>query len=521
MPEPPHVLAIDLGTSGPKVALVSADGHIVGHGFEPVDLLLTSDGGAEQSPEDWWEAIGRASRRALASLSVPVEAVEAVSVTSQWSGTVALDSAGETLGNAIIWMDSRGAPHVEKLIGGPVRVQGYDPRKLKKWIQLTGGAPAGSGKDPIAHIAFLRAERPDTFARARTFLEPKDYLNYRLTGQIAASFDSIALHWVTDNRNPSQVTYNDELLGFAGIDRSCLPDLQAATSVLGGLTAEAASHLSLPAGVPVVVGTPDVHSAAIGAGTTADFAAHLYIGTSSWITCHVPFKKTDLTHSIASLPAAIPGRYLVANEQETAGKALEWLAQLFYPADQSGVYAEMNEIAAGVPAGSGGVIFTPWLFGERTPVEDSALRAGFFNQSLETGRAEMIRSVFEGVAFNARWLLGYVERFVRVELDPIVMVGGGARSDLWCQIHADILGRTIRQAEDPLMVNVRGAGLLAHAALGHVPWDTIPDLVPIAATYQPNRENGAVYDRLYDAFRRIHKTNRRTYRTLNRSTRYP
>jgi xylulokinase len=177
---------------------------------------------------------------------------------------------------------------------------------------------------------------------------------------------------------------------------------------------------------------------------------------------------------------------------------------------------QLNELAATAPPGSGGVIFTPWLYGERTPVEDATLRAGFFNQSLETGRAEMARAVFEGVAYNSRWLLGYVERLAGHRLDPIVIAGGGARSDLWCQIFADVLGRTIKQAADPIMVNARGAGLLAHAALDNVAWDDIPRLVPITADYPPNPQNSPIYDRLYDAFRRIQRNNQRTYRKLNR-----
>jgi xylulokinase len=175
----------------------------------------------------------------------------------------------------------------------------------------------------------------------------------------------------------------------------------------------------------------------------------------------------------------------------------------------------MTELAAAADPGSGGVIFTPWLFGERTPVEDATLRAGFFNQSLGTGRPEMVRAVLEGVAYNARWLLKYVEKIAGTRLDSIVMAGGGALSDLWPQIFADVLGRTIQQAKDPIMVNVRGAGLLAHAALGNISFDDIPDLVPIAGIYEPDPNNIATYDRLYDAFRRIHKANRRIYRKLN------
>ena len=412
-------------------------------------------------------------------------------------------------------MDSRGARYIRDLIGGPITVEGYDPRKLRAWIKLTGGAPTRSGKDSIAHILYLRHEHPDLYRATACFLEPKDYLNLRLTGEKASTHDSIAMHWITDNRNPTDVRYDERLLALADLDRSQFPPLQSATDTIGNLTSEAAAHLGLPAGLPVIGGTPDLHSAAIGAGTTDDLAAHLYLGTSAWLICHVPFKKTDVIHNIGTLPAAIPDRYIVANEQETAGKTLEWLSRLLYPEPPPNVIEEMNAIAAGVPAGSGGVVFTPWLFGERTPVDDSTLRGGFFNQGLDTGRAEMIRAVFEGVAFNSRWLLDHVERFTGSRLDPIVMVGGGAQSALWCQIHADVLDRTIRQAEAPIMVNVRGVGLLAHVALRHLTWSDVPRMVPMAATFNPNPDMRETYDHLYDAFRRIHKGNRRTYRSLN------
>ena len=511
-----HVLAIDLGTSGPKVALVSNGGNVVGKATERVELLLDGSGGAEQDPRAWWSAIVAATRASLAQ--VPDAAVAAVSVTSQWSGTVAVDAHGEPLGNAIIWMDSRGAPYLGALTAAsPVRFDGYGPVRARRWVSITGGAPSGSGKDPIAHILYLRHEQPDVYRAAATFLEPKDYLNLRLTGRTVASYDSIALHWVTNNQNPDAIDYDDTLLEYAGLSREQLPELVHATDVIGGLTGSAARDLGLPEGTPVIAGTPDVSSAAIGAGTVEDYAAHLYIGTSSWLTCHVPYKKTDLLHSIASLPAAVPGRWFVANEQETAGKALDWLAQILYP-DRVGdeaVYEELNAVAAAVPPGSNGVIFTPWLYGERTPIEDSTLRGGFFNQSLDTGRDEMIRAVFEGVAYNTRWLLETVERFTKRRLDPISMVGGGARSDLWAQIHADVLDRTILQREEPLWVNVRGAGMLAHASLGHIAWADVDASAPTAAERVPNQANRAVYDSRYATFRKIYKANRGIYRRIN------
>ena len=180
------------------------------------------------------------------------------------------------------------------------------------------------------------------------FLEPKDWLNLRLTGRAAASFDSIALHWVTDNRDPARIRYDQALLRRAGVPQEKLPPLRAATDVLGPLLAGPAAALGVPAGMPVVTGTPDLHSAAIGSGATRDFQAHLYVGTSSWLTCHVPFKRTDMLRNIASLPSAIPGRYFVADEQETAGAALTFLRDrvLFDGDPPPGAYRAFDRMAA-------------------------------------------------------------------------------------------------------------------------------------------------------------------------------
>jgi xylulokinase len=276
----------------------------------------------------------------------------------------------------------------------------------------------------------------------------------------------------------------------------------------------------------VITGTPDVQSAAIGAGTVADYQAHLHIGTSSWLTCHVPFKKTDIANNMASLPSAIPDRYLVANEQEAAGACLTFLRDhILFPQDRWGHEARqpagydfLSEIAATAPAGSHNVIFTPWLYGERTPVEDDAIRAGFHNLSLHATRADLVRAVFEGVAFNSRWLLEAVEEFVGRRLDPIAMIGGGANSDLWCQIHADVLQRTVRQVDNPVLANLRGAAFLAFVARGQLGFHDVPERVAIANEYRPDTARGRLYDRLFREFVNIYASNRRIYRRLNRPT---
>ena len=520
------ILTIDMGTSGPKVALYAMDGSLIGSEFEEVGLILLPGGGAEQRPEEWWDAIRRATKRLLARELADRRRISAVCTTTQWSGTVAVDRSGQHLMNAIIWMDSRGAKYMPGLTGGRVRIAGYGVTRLWRYLRLTGGAPGHSGKDSIAHILWIMRERPEIYGKTWKFLEPKDFINLRLTGRFAASCESMALHWLTDNRDISRIRYDDRLIRMAGIDREKLPELKSAIDILGPVQPEVAADLGMAPDVPVVMGTPDVQAAAIGSGAVEDYEGHLYLGTSSWLTCHVPFKKVDIANNMASLPSARPDRYFIANEQESAGACLTFLRdkivyhkdQLLAESAQPDVYKLFDEVVAEVPAGSGKLIFTPWLFGERTPIEDHHIRGGFFNLSLHHTRSHMVRAVFEGVALNSRWLLDSVESFIKRPLAEINLIGGGANSDIWCRICADVLNRPINQMEAPVLAGSRGVAFLAAIALGEMGFGDIAGKTRIARTYQPDPSNRGIYDELFREFKEIYLKNRKISARLNRGT---
>lgn len=514
------VLAVDLGTSGAKAAVFSESGAVLASAFRGTTLRLLPGGGAEQDPHEWWQAILEASQRCLAASGVDRSGVRAIGVTAQWSGTVAVGSDGEPLHPALIWMDSRGAPNIDRITGTTFGLLPYGLRRAARWISLTGGAPAKSGKDSLAHILYLREHAPGVYEKARHFLEPKDYINYRLSGVAAASFDSIALHWVTDNRAVDRVAYHPTLLAYAELERDKLPPLCKATCVLGPLRRDVAERLGLGPDVQVVAGTPDVHATALGSGAVGDFEAHLYLGTSTWLSCHLPFKKTDVLHNMASLPAALPGRYLLANEQECAGSCLTQLKdQILFP-DGSGApnghgFAELDAIAAVAPPGSGKLIFLPWLYGERCPVEERRLRGGFFNYSLATTRAHLVRSVLEGVALNARWLLGFTERFATRRFASLRLVGGGAQSSLWSQIYADVLERPVECVDAPGLVSLRGAAALAFAGREAGSIREFAGRARVSQRFEPQPELRGLYDELFDAFRGYYERNRRPLARLN------
>ena len=519
-----YILAIDLGTSGPKTALVSVYGEVIGSEFMDTPIILLPGGGAEQDPEGWWNAIMSTSKKLLVKNLVPPEDIVAVSVTSQWSGTVPVDQDGKHLMNAIIWMDCRGSEEVKEILKGLIKIEGYPLLKFLSWLKLTGGAPAQSGKDSLCHILWLKKNYPDLYRKTYKFLEPKDYLNLRLTGKFAATYDSILLHWVTDNRDPLHIVYSEKLLKMAGIERDKLPDLIQAMDILAPLKKEVAAQLGLNPNTPVIGGTPDVPSAGVGSGAVRDYEGHLYIGTSSWISAHVPFKKTDIFHNMGSFPSPIPGRYLILCEQECAGKCLTWLRDNFlYHKDElmmeenaPDIFKVLDKIVTRVPPGANNIIFTPWLYGERSPVDDCNIRASLFNVSLQNTREDILRAVFEGVAFNSKWLLEPVEKLMGRPFQHLNFIGGGANSDVWSQIIADVLDRKIRQVKDPIYSNARGAAFLASIALKYITLEDIPQYIKIKAEYTPNPANRKKYDEVFAEFLNHYKTQKKACGRLNK-----
>jgi xylulokinase len=503
-------LAVDLGTGGPKVGFVRLGGEILWDEHRLVETRRLDGGGATQDARLWWELIGESARRGLASGAVRAEEVAAVAITGQWASTVPVDERGEPVGDCVMWMDARGGVYSARVVGGPLA--GYSPRAALKWIRRTGGAPATSGTDPIGHMLYLQHAEPEIAARARWFLEPVDYLTMRFTGVASASHASMLAAWLTDNRRLDRLAYDEELLALAGVDASKLAPLRPTGSVVGSVLPEVARELGIPASAQVVTGIPDLHSAACGAGAVGDFETHLAISTSSWIGAPVPFKKTDVLHMVASVPGLSTDGYVIANNHESSGLCLQWLRDTLFP-ERS--FDELTALAAAAAPGSGEVIFTPWLAGERSPVDDRRARAGFHNISTTTRPEQLVRAVLEGVAYNNRWLHEAVESFAKRRLDPIRIVGGGSQSDLWCQIHADVLDRTVERVRQSVNGSLRGAAVFAGLALGALARPDVRDAVPVETTFRPDPATRAVYERLYAEFPKLYKAQRRMFARLN------
>jgi xylulokinase len=503
-------LAVDLGSSALKLGIVSLTGEVVAFRQASLETERSSAGAATQDASNWWRTIGALAQEVIGE--VDRRRVVAITCTGQWASTIPVDARGEPVGPCLMWLDTRGAEHTRGAVGGPL--VGYDPRALLAWVRRTAGIPSPHGGDPVSHILHLEHDEPRIAAAARWYLEPVDYLCMRFTGRAAATHASMSAAWLTDNRHLDRLEYDPLLLRKAGIDRAKLPPLVPTASIIAPVRPEVANELGIDARVQVVTGTPDLHSAALGSGAAEPGQAHMTISTTSWISLPTSRKKTDALHSIATVPGFDGRGYMVANNHEAAGLCLRWLRDAL-PTDPKPSFETLTTQAAIAAAGSGDVLFTPWIAGERSPVDDRNARGGWHNLSVRTGAPELVRAVLEGVAYNSRWLHEAVERFARTRLDHVRIFGGGALSDLWCQIHADVLDRTIERVAEPMHANLRGAAMSAALALGAIETGEIRDLVRIDRIFRPDPNNRAVYDRLYAEFPKLYSRQRKMFARLN------
>ena len=518
-----YVLSIDLGSGGHKVAVVAESGEVIASADGTVTTYLLPNGGAEQDPEEWWSGTKATAREVIKKSGVSPEDIIAVSCDSQWSVVVPVDEHGDPLMRAVHWLDQRGGRYNRKITNGFPGIQGYGLFKLLKWIKLTGMVPTLSGVDSLGHVLFIKNEKPDIYAKTYKFLEPMDFLTARLTGKITATQKTMAPFAIVDNRNWGSREYSGDLLNLAGLEKEKFPQLIPNDGMVGTLQPPVAEAFGLRPSTRVIAGISDSNASAIGSGAVRDFDTIIYIGTSLYMTCHVPFKKTSLKYFMTSLPSPFDSRYYVLGEQGTGGKCVEfYLKNIVYPDDRFNTgpvpgdsYERFNAMAAGAPPGSGGVIFLPWLNGSIVPSENPDVRGGFMNLSLNTTRSHLTRAIMEGLAYNNRWTRRPAEKFIRRPIESFRFSGGGALSDLWSQIHADVLGVPILQVDDPINATVRGSAFLAFISLGYRQLEELPGLIKIKQVYEPNQSHRAVYDKMYTQYRQLFNKNKTVFKALN------
>jgi xylulokinase len=463
------VLGYDCGTSSIKAALFDRTGHVAASARATFPLLLPAPGWAEQRPSDWWEAMRRATADLLDEAHISPARIAAIGISGQMCGVVPVDRDGVPLHNALIWLDTRSEAIARRLLAGWITIGGYGPMALLYWLYLTRGAPNLSGKDPTSKFLWLREERPALWPRVHKLLDVKDYLVHRCTGAFTTTPDCAHLTWLLDAR-PRRKDWSAQLLRRVGLDRSLLPAIKGAGEVAGALRPEAAAALGLAAETPVSAGLGDVSAFALASGRRSPGALHLYIGTSAWLGAHLPRARVDPRTGIGSVCSADAKDYLAIAAQEAAGSCVEWAAAaLGLMRDGAADFGAFEQEAAASSPGPDAPFFFPWLHGERVPIDDSQVRAGFVGLSAGHGRADLARAVLEGVALNLRWALQSFERLSRRPAAPIRFLGAGAQNRLWTRILADVLGEPIERMADPHLGGALGAAMTAAVIAGWYP----------------------------------------------------
>ena len=518
-----YVLVIDLGTGGPKVGLVDAQGHVPACAGATVQTLLQPGGGAEHDPAEWWATIKTCLKQVLQESGVSPTNIISMAITSCWSVTVAVDERGEPLMNAMSWMDTRGGRYCWEIVKGFPSIQGYQLGILMKYLNLHGFAPSPTGS--LSNVLFIKHERPEIYRRTYKFFEPMDYITMRLTGKFAATQNTMIPLLVVDNRRLDRTDYDPWLIKTSTIDREKLPDLHPIDGTLGTLDPAVAAELGLSPDTLVTCGVSDHSTSAIGAGAVGQSEPAAVMGSSGHMAFHVPSKKTDIFNMMCTIPSGIKDNYVFWSDLGNNGKVLDTcLKNMLGERDdlppgevRADFYERADRIAAPIPTGSGGLLFFPWFIGSLSPDGDEHLRGGFLNLSYSTSRAHLMRAVFEGLAMNWRWLRGPAERLVGRKFNYWRITGGGAISDVWVQIMADVVGIPMHRLDRPRMSTMIGMGLLAFHRLGRVKLEDIPSMIKIDRVFEPDPKNRPIYDKLYERWSEAREKIRPVMHALNKN----
>ena len=528
-----HVIAYDIGTTGLKTCIFEIDKTIklIASDNESYGLYIMPDGGAEQDADEWWNALCKSTKEcfAKASKEIKPEDIDGISFCSQMQGLVLVDESGNALRRPMSYMDQRAKDEIKEGIANGIQVAGANIFKLIPSLQITG-AVSSSVKDPMWKYKWVEKHEPEIFKKVYKWLDVKDYLICRATGEFTMTQDSAFGTLLYDTRKGKEC-WSKKLCDMFKINMNHLPKIIKSTDKAGGLTLKAAKELGLKEGTPVFGGGGDASLIGVGAGCTNLGDTHIYDGTSGWVITVTDKQMVDVTAMIAAITGAQPGRYNYFAEMETAGKCLEWVKD-HLALDEIGIYMQkkniteaddniyeslysyMTDTIKNVPPGSGGVIFTPWLHGNRCPFEDPNATAGFYGVTLETGKTELIRSVLEGVFYHLRWMLECQDKKLKTS-NPIRFVGGGALSPVSCQMLADITGRTIETVKNSQLVGSIGAAAIVGVGLGEIDsLDNLKEFIPTDETYTPSQENHKLYEPYYQTFKKIYSANKGIYKKM-------
>lgn len=479
------VATVDIGTTAAKAALITPEGHILRRGQVTYPLYTGPHGEMEQKPEDWWNA----TCQALHACEPQQFHVLALIFSGQMQDLIAIGQ-NRALRPAILYSDQRASIEFDLVL---------QTVGVERWHRLTGNLQDASSLP--AKMLWLKRREPDVYRDTEVILlGAHDYITWRACGARVTDLTTASTTGLLNLRTNRFLT---ELLKELGLRTDWLPELSLAEEVVGRLSPEAAEAMGLPAGIPVFHGAGDAATTTVGVGAGEPGRSYLYLGTSGWLAASEDGRMADPLTGIFTLRHPNSAWTILIGPMMTAGGNLEWMRRQQM---KEIPYDTLSDLAASSAPGSHGVIYLPYLAGERCPFRDSHVRAAFIGLSTYTSWADMVRAVLEGVAFGFRSIAEAIwPEYKATPIQELFIAGGGSRSSLWCQIISDVLNCTVHRTAAPEDVAARGAFILAGKGLGwYESYVPSPEMFPIEATFAPRLDVVATYARYYAIFRDLY-----------------
>lgn len=488
-----YIMAYDLGTSGVKGAVVDLEGGVVATATEGYPLYTPAPGYAEQDGELYWQAVCKVTVAVLAKSGVLAEEIAGVAFGTLWKGIIPVDKQGRVLHNSIIWLDARAGDQAARL-------------------NARFGEGLFSGSDYWPKLLWLKENRPDVVEQAEMIFEVNSFLKWKATG--AAAMDA-SNSYVRSNDPEIDALFGD-ILDFCGISRAKFPPLCKSTDLVGRVSERGAAELGLVPGIPVFGGNNDIQAITVGAGCSEIGGVHMYFGSSGWTGYTIPHMPREIYIS----PMDAQKDVFIFGSQ-AIGLSFNWAVNRFYAAERQqmgdDVFAFVDREIESIPAGSEGVLATPWFYGERPPLFGSEARGNFLNLSGLHDRRHMTRAIMEGVCYQLRMGQEYnAEHRGLVRPAVINVIGGGACSDPWMQMLSDIMNIPVRVPAATRHAGAVGTAYSALIGLGIVSdYAEAARRLRIERTYEPISENVKVYEKTFQVFKGLFAALRPTFEQMN------
>ena len=489
------ILAHDLGTSGNKATLFSSDGQLIRSSQYTYPTHYFHNNWAEQDADDWWKAVCACSKEVLTGFDPQDVAV--VSFSGQMMACVCVDEKGTPLRKAIIWADQRAETEANH-----IRAQISE----EDFYHITGHKISPSYS--LEKLMWVKNHEPEIYQRTYRMLQAKDYIIYKLTGNFVTDYSDASGSHLFDL---STLQWSDQIIGISGIDREKLPELYPSTTVAGEVTAVAAKASGLAVGTPVVCGGGDGLCASVGAGCVKEGIAYNYIGSSSWIAIATPRPVYDLQMRTFTFAHIVPGMYSPTGTMQAAGASYQWLRNELagletLEAEKQAVstYEVMNQLVQTSPVGAKGLLYLPYLLGERSPRWNPNARGAFIGLKMEHTRADLFRAVLEGITLNLNIILDVFKEHVGI--DEMILIGGGAKGEVWRQMMADIYQLPVVKPNLLEEATAMGAAITGGVGIGLFDrFDVIDQFLEMESRQFPITENVKAYERVKPIFEQAYQ----------------